>query len=233
MVTKKTDIRNMCKKLENSAMRKTSWVGVVLLFLSISAWAAEVGLVTAVSGAVTLQDEKSAAGALKPFVKVRDGDRLMLQDGSRLQIVFFDGGRQETWQGAGALEIGNTASKVLKGNLQPEIRILPAILVKQLTKTPSPDGSVKTGMIRMRSVPTPEKVELAEKSYADFRKQSDPADRNPEIFIFAAYFELREFDKLEALLKLLGERSPKDPELNALIELYAGAVKKARELLSK
>jgi hypothetical protein len=135
--------------------------------------------------------------------------------------------------GAGALEIGNTASKVLKGNLQPEIRILPAILVKQLTKTPSPDGSVKTGMIRMRSVPTPEKVELAEKSYADFRKQSDPADRNPEIFIFAAYFELREFDKLEALLKLLGERSPKDPELKALIDLYAGAIKNARELLSK
>jgi hypothetical protein len=214
-------------------MRKTSWVGVALVFLSVSAWAVEVGLVTAVSGGVTLQDEKVAASPLKPFVKVRDGDRLSLQEGSRLQIVFFEGGRQETWKGAGALEVGSASSKVLKGNLQPEIKTLPPILVKQLTKTPSPDGSVKTGMIRMRSVPTPEKVELAEKAYADFRKQSDPADRNPEIFIFAAYFELREFDKLEVLLKSLGERSPKDQELNALIELYVGAVKRARELLAK
>jgi hypothetical protein len=201
--------------------------------LSVSAWAADVGLVTAVSGAVVLQDDKGAASGLKPFVKMRDGDRLTLQENSRLQIVFFDGGRQEVWQGAGALEVGSNSSKVLKGNLQPEVKTLPAILVKQLLKTPSPDSGVKAGMIRMRSVPTPEKVELAEKSYADFRKQSDPADRNPEIFIFAAYFELREFDKLEALFKSLGESSPKDPELNALIELYAGAVKKAREVLSK
>jgi hypothetical protein len=214
-------------------MRKTSWIGAALIFFSVSAWAVEAGLLTAVSGTVLLLDDKAAASGLKPFVKVRDGDHLALQENSRLQIVFFDGGRQETWQGAGVLEVGSTSSKVLKGSLQPEVKTLPAILVKQLSKTPSPDSGVKAGMIRMRSVPTPEKVELAEKSYADFRKQSEPADRNPEIFIFAAYFELREFEKLEALLKSLGESSPKDPELNALIELYAGAVKKARELLAK
>jgi hypothetical protein len=154
-----------------------------------------------------------------------------LQESSRLQVVFFDGGRQETWQGVGALEIGSSSSKVVKGGLQPEVKTLPAILVKQLSKTPSPDGSVKAGMIRMRSVPTPEKVEAVEKSYADLRKQSDPADRNPELFILAAYLELREFDKIEALLKAMGansSNSQKTPELSALAELYSQAIKNAK-----
>jgi hypothetical protein len=207
---------------------KTWWVGAALIFLSISVQAVEVGLVTAVSGSVMLQDDKTAASELKSFIKVRDGDQLILQENSRLQVVYFNGGRQETWQGTGTLEIGTTSSKILKGGLPSEVKTLPPILVRQLSKTPSPDGAVKAGMIRMRSVPTPEKVELAESNYADLRKQSDPTDRKPEIFIFSAYLELREFDKLDALLKAYGERSPQDPELHALVEIYARAIKSAK-----
>lgn len=208
-------------------MRKTVWLGTVLMLLSAGAWAVEVALVTAASGNIRLQEEKSAS-ELKSFIKLREGDRLTLQGNARLQIVFFDGGRQETWQGAGALEVGSASSKALKGGLQAEVKTLPAILVKQLSKTPSPDGSVKTGMIRMRSMPATATLESVEGNYADLRKQAEAADRSPELYLLASYFELREFDRLEGALKQLREKSPGDAQLAALSALYARAVGDAK-----
>jgi hypothetical protein len=209
-------------------MRNTGWMGVLLLLVSCSALAVEVGLVTAVSGNVTLQEGKSTANELKPFIKLREGDRLILQAKSRLQVVFFDGGRQETWQGAGTLEIGSVSSKAVKGGVQAEIRTLPAILVKQLSKTPSLDGSMKTGMIRMRSMGAGGTLESIESNYADLRKQVEAGDRSPELYVLAAYLELREFDKLDAVLKRLRESNPGDSQVATLSALYARAVSKAK-----
>ena len=54
-------------------MLKAMWLGAAILaIVSLGATAAEVGLVTAVSGNVKLQEEKTSASELKPFVKVRD-----------------------------------------------------------------------------------------------------------------------------------------------------------------
>ncbi|MBL0207546.1 MAG: hypothetical protein IPP84_06110 [Propionivibrio sp.] len=189
-------------------MHKAYWLGSVLLvLLSMGASATEVGLVTAVAGNVKLQEEKSVASELKPFVKVREGDRLMMESNARLQVVYFEGGRQETWSGRGALEVGSVSSKAIKGTMQPEIKTLPAILVKQLAKTPAQDDHVKTGMIRMRSMPPYDKLETVEKNYDEMRKQAVAGDLNPELYLLASYFELREFDKLEALLRQLNEKA--------------------------
>ena len=207
-------------------MRRT-WCWFALLFMSAAAWGAEVGLVTSLTGRVLLQEEK-AASELKPFVKLRAGDRLTLEGAARLQVVYFDGGRQETWQGAGQLEIGARAGNALKGGLQPEVKVLPAILVRQLSKTPSADGGVKAGMVRMRSMPSGGTLESVEKHYAELRQLADAADRNPELYLLAGYFELREFERAERLLQRMSEQSPNDPELRILNALYARAIGNAR-----
>lgn len=210
-------------------MSKTGVFGALLLALiAVNGWAAEVGLVTAVSGNVKWQEDKSAASELKPFVKVREGDQLLMEGAARLQVVYFESGRQETWQGAGVLEVGNTESKTLKGSQQPAVKTLPAILVKQLSKTPSPDGNVKTGMIRLRSMAPTDKLASVEQDYAEMRKQADANDRNPELYLLASYFELHEFDKLEALLGQLNEKTPTAPELTALNALYYRAISAAK-----
>ena len=210
-------------------MHKAYWLGSVLLvLLSMGASAAEVALVTAASGNVKLQEEKAAASELKPFIKVREGDRLLMEGASRLQVVYFEGGRQETWSGRGALEVGSVSSKAIKGTMQPEIKTLPAILVKQLAKTPAQDGNVKTGMIRMRSMPPYDRLETVEKNYDEMRKQAVAGDLNPELYLLASYFELREFDKLEALLRQLNEKASETQELAALNMLYAHAIRDAK-----
>ena len=208
--------------------RKTWLAGALFAFWSLGVWASEVGLVTALSGNVKLLEEKSAALELRPFVKVRDGDQLALAANARLQLVFFEGGRQETWQGDGRLAVGSQSSKALKGGLQLETRMLPAILVKQLSKTPSPDGNVKAGMVRLRTLPSLETLESVERRYADLRQQAEAGDRSPELYLLASYFELRAFEKLEALIGQIGEKSPQDQEVVALAALYARAIREVK-----
>ena len=208
-------------------MNRSGMLGAVLLALvSMPVLAVEVGLVTAVSGNVKWQEQKSAASELKPFVKVRDGDQLTMDGAARLQLVYFESGRQETWQGSGVLEVGTSSSKTVKGSQQPEVKVLPAILVKQLTKTPASDGNVKTGMIRLRSMAPP--IESVERDYAEMRKQADSTDRNPELFLLASYFERGEYAKLEALLGKMNEEKPGDPDILALNGLYSNAVSAAK-----
>ena len=206
-------------------MLNAKWLGAVLMaFVVVGAAAAEVGLVTAVSGRVKLQEGKTAASELKPFVKVRAGDRLLLDEASKLQVVYFEEGRQETWLGPVSFEIGNASSQTLTGGAQPEIKTLPAILVKQLAKTPSPDANVKAGMIRMRSITQHDNLASIEKSYDEMRKLADAGDRNPELFLLASYFEMSEFDRLEALLRKLDDQAPRDAQLAALNALYLSAI---------
>ena len=208
-------------------MNRSGMLGAVLLALvSMPVLAVEVGLVTAVSGNVKWQEQKSAASELKPLVKVRDGDQLTMDGAARLQLVYFESGRQETWQGSGVLEVGTSSSKTVKGSQQPEVKVLPAILVKQLSKTPASDGNVKTGMIRLRSMAPP--IESVERDYAEMRKQADSTDRNPELFLLASYFERGEYAKLEALLGKMNEEKPGDPDILALNGLYSNAVSVAK-----
>ncbi|MCZ7655297.1 MAG: hypothetical protein M5R42_15040 [Rhodocyclaceae bacterium] len=161
-------------------MRKAWWM-VGLAFLSAGAWGAEVGLVTAVSGNVKLQEDKAAASELKSFVKLRAGDRLTMEGAARLQMVYFEGGRQETRGGGGRPEAGRAGGSATKGGRPPEVKKLPAILVKQLSKTPSPDGNVKAGMVRMRSMPSGGTLESVEKNYADLRKAGRPRRPQPGV----------------------------------------------------
>ncbi len=210
-------------------MHKYLWALVlVALPFSPTVRAAEVGLVTLVDGNVRLQEEKAAGSPLKPFIKLRPGDLLALGAAARLQIVYFDGGRQETWQGAGRLEIGTQASAAVAGGLEPQVKVLPAILVKQLSKTPAADGNVKAGMVRMRSMPGAGTLESLERHYAELKKTAEAGDRNPELYLLSGYFELHEYDRLDALLREMGEKSPEDFEVKTLSSLYKRAMANAR-----
>ena len=79
-------------------------------------------------------------------------------------------------------------------------------------------------MIRMRSIAPNDKLASVEKTYDEMRKLADAGDRNPELYLLASYFELSEFDRLEALLKKLGDQAPGDAQLAVLKALYLSAI---------
>ena len=205
-------------------MRKQFFVMLGLLISITSAYGADVGMVTALSGTVQLHEGLQAGKELQSFIKLRENDKLTLQSGTRLQIVFFEDGLQETWQGAAELQIGHSSSRLLKGNPAKEQKTLPAILVKQLTKTPSPERG-RAGMVRMRSITAPKvDVDALENAYGDMRSALPSQDMAPELFLLSGYFELRAFDKIEQHLEKLKQSGVPAAELARLDSLYAQAI---------
>ncbi|MGB4072668.1 hypothetical protein [Pseudomonas sp.] len=211
-------------------LRQCCRVGLcALVWLPGLALALEVGLVTGLSGAVVLSGPQQAESrALQAFSKLHDGDRLILPEQARLQLVLFHSGEEQVWQGPGELQVRSAGITAQSAALQPQVRQLPKVLVKQLAKTPAPDGQVKAGMVRLRSMPSGGTLESLEKNYAQQRKAALATDRNPELYLLAGYFELREFDLLQQLLTRMEKKSPGDKEVALLRSLYLRAVNNAK-----
>lgn len=202
------------------------WVGLVVLGFN-SAWAAEVALVMSVQGRVTRLVE-AAPVPVEAFVKLKEGDRLGLEKDSRLQVVYFENGRQETWAGPGRLELTPREGK--PGGLRaPEIKQLPLVLARQLARTPTLDGQGRGGVTRLRAVPRQDALITLEDTYQDLKRRSEPGDLGPEMYFLSGLFEIRELDRVERVLGDLQQDGPKTPEAALLISLYRKSVKNARE----
>lgn len=199
----------------------------VLSGMSASHAANDVALVTAVQGKVS-RTSSSGPSELEAFVKLKRGDLLQLEKGSTLRLVYFESGRQESWNGDGKLEIVATESKGI-GLTNPEVKVLPTILVKQIAKTPSLDSQGRAGVMRLRSIPTTKAIAQLEQEYAQMRKISDPGDMNPEIFLLSGLFEMRALDRVEAVLGELQESRKNEMEARVLVSLYRKALKDVKE----
>lgn len=184
----------------------------------------DVAMVTAVQGTATLSFEKEAAKPLVAFSKLRHGEQLGLSQGARVQVVYFENGRQETWSGKGIVEIGGQESV---SALKPEIKMLPPLITKQLLKTPASTAKGRAGMIVMRSIATPEKLKGVEENYANLRKQIEPSEISPELYLLSALFELKEFDRIRSLLADLTKRYPERPDVQDIVSHYGRMVELA------
>jgi hypothetical protein len=184
----------------------------------------DIAMITSVQGGVT----RVAAPAPVPavaFVKLKRGDRLTLS-GARLQIVYFDNGRQELWQGNGKLEIGDAASRAA-GLPEPAVKTLPEIMVKQIARTPALDSQGRAGVVRLRSITTSAAVDKLDANYRRLREDAAPEDLNPDLYLLSGLFELREFERIERVLADLRQKRPGNAEVDQVIGLYQKALKEA------
>lgn len=201
---------------------------VSLVFLGFgSAWAAEVALVMSVQGRV-VRFADAAQVPVEAFVKLKEGDRLSLEKDSRLQVVYFENGRRETWSGPGRLEMAVREGKPSELP-DPEIRFLPLVMARQLARTPTLDSQGRGGVTRLRSVPGQDAVAKLEETYQDLKRRAEGDDLGPEMYLLSGLFELRELDQIERLLDDLQRRQVKTPEAALLTSLYRKAVRNARE----
>jgi hypothetical protein len=185
--------------------------------------AADVAMVTAAQGSVT---RVPGAQAVPAFVKLKRGDRLALA-GARLQLVYFDNGRQETWHGDGKLEIGDNISKPT-GLAAPETRTLPDVMVKQIAKTPALDSQGRAGVVRLRAIGSPMALAKLEDTYKQLRDWAEPGDLNPERFLLSGLFELHQTERIQQVVADLGKTRAGDPDAAQLAALYQKLLKDAR-----
>jgi hypothetical protein len=198
-----------------------------LLLAGVPAWAAEVAMVMSVRGNV-MRLVGPTPVPVESFVKLKDGDRLTLEKDSRLQVLYFDNGRQETWSGPGRLELTTRESKS-SGLAAPEVKSIPMVMAKQLARTPALDSQGRGGVTRLRSVPAQDALARLEDSYQNLRSRAAPDDLGPEAYLLSGLFEMRELDRVERVLGDLHQERPKNPEAGLLIALYRKAIKNVRE----
>lgn len=191
------------------------------------AWAAEVALVMSVQGRVT---RLAAAGPLpvEAFAKLDEGERLDLERDARLQLLYFDSGRHESWSGPGRLEL--TPGEGMPGGMAAaEVKSLPLVVARQLARTPALDRQGRVAATRLRSIASEDAMTRLENTYADLRSRAAPDDLGPEMYLLSGLFEMRELDRVEKMLADLQQDRRKNPETALLVALYRKAVKNARE----
>jgi hypothetical protein len=186
----------------------------------------EVAMVTSLQGKVS-RTSPMGPQPVQVFAKLKHGDQLALEKGSVLQVVYFDNGREETWRGAGKLEIAR-ADSMAKGMAAPQVRMLPAVMVKQIAKTPALDSQGRAGMMRVRGVASAEDIASVEATYQTMRQERKGNDIKPELYFLSAMFELREFDRVESAVSRLQGEQPGNADVALVAQIYTKAVKNAR-----
>lgn len=199
----------------------------VLLIAGPASADSAIALVTAVDGKVS-RIAPAGPEAVQPFSKLKPGELLALEKGARIRIVFFSSKRQESWSGSGKLEITAAEGKG-QGLAAAEVKTLPDVLVKQIARTPSLDNQGRVGMVRLRSLGTPDAVAKLENNYRQLRAETAADDLNPEIFLLAGLLELRQLDQLEKRLTELPALHPDNMEAKVLAALYQKTLNNLRE----
>jgi hypothetical protein len=184
-------------------MIKLMWVMSVTALLGSTGAHADVGMITQLSGDVTIAGSGSAQTAV-PFLKVVTGDKLTLANGARMQLVYFGNGRQEVWKGGGQIEVGGLESK---STLKPEVSQLPPLVVNQLAKTPPVGQQGKAGMVRVRSLGNPDAAAHLDKQYADLKRNATTGDTTPEVYLLSGLIELKDFARAKAVLADLSAKA--------------------------
>lgn len=183
-------------------------------------------IITVAQGDISLVTPQGRL-ALKPFARLTRGDLLALNN-ARLQIVYFKGGRQESWVGAGRIEVVDGESRAF-GLQNPVVKMLPAVVARQIAKTPAEDRQGRIGISRVRAMATPEAVEKLEASYRRMRMETVRGDMNPELFLLSGLFEMRELERVEQVLKDMQQARPGDVEVGFLVSLYKKAIRNVQE----
>lgn len=205
-----------------------NWLMALFLLSSSCVLAEEAALVTALKGDVAIEDGKGGKAPLQVFIKLHAGDVLQLGDAARLQVTYFKSARQETWVGSGSLEVGTSESKAVMGRLQPQTQQLTMKFAQQLSKTPATDSKGKVTTVRTRALAPFENIDHVRQTYQDMRAKAPANDRNPELYLLSAYFELKEYDQVRDILTRLDRDSPNDMEIKVLKSLYARAINNAK-----
>lgn len=168
---------------------------------------ADVGMITQMSGEISIATD-SGSRAVVPFIKVNTGNKLTLANGARLQLVYFSSGRQEVWNGGGLIEVGSVNST---SPLKPTVTQLPPLVALQFAKMPVAGQQGKAGMIRMRSMKTPETTAQLDKQYSDLRRRAAADDTTPEIYLLSGLIEIKEFNRAKGVLAELSGKTGYQP----------------------
>lgn len=208
----------------------TKLVGGMLWGLALAAGAGaqspDAGLVSMLQGEVTYQPEGAQAAKAMAFMKVRQGDRFTVPGGAQIRLVYFQGGRQETWRGPAAFRAGVQQSDAANG--QPaQVSMLPTASIQKLSQVPElihiarlgrSGGVVVRGGGRPPRLTTAQQGEIsnARELYKKLRAQLPADDIIPELYLYSVLQDFLLYDEMKPVVEEMAKRQPTNSDVQAL-----------------
>ena len=204
-------------------------LGLATILAAASAFAADdVGLVNQMSGDVSYTSGSSTAKA-KAFMKVRQGDKFSVPAGAQLRIVYFQGGRQESYGGPASLTAGAQASTQQSG-AQPQVTTLPAGVPQKIAQTPELVQIARLGrsggvqvrgtqqQVQRLSPQAQAEVRQARQTYDQLRKSSAANDIVPEQYLYAVLQDHLLYADMKTVVAEMQKRQPSNPDVAVMAE---------------
>jgi len=193
---------------------------------SIAFAQADVGLVNQLNGDVSYTGGGASAKA-QPFMKVRQGDKFTVPAGAQIRIVYFQGGRQETWKGPAAFRAGSQQSDAQSG--QPaEVTTLPSTVPQRIAQVPELLQIAKLGRSGGVQVRNPDKrapsltseqqaeITAAKSTYAKMRAGAQADDITPELYLYSVLQDYLLYADMKPVVAEMVKRQPDSAEVKEL-----------------
>ena len=203
-------------------------VGTVLVASAAVAQAqsVDVGIVNMLSGDVAYASDGAAGAKAQAFMKVRQGDRFTVPPGAQVRVVYFNGGRQETWKGPAAFKAGAQSGEASSGK-PTDITTLPSTVPQRIAQVPELIQIAKLGRsggVAVRGSGRPPRltaeqqteVKNAREIYGKLRSQSTPDDITPELYLYSVLQDFLLYDDMKPVVDEMAKRQPANAEVKEL-----------------
>ena len=197
------------------------WLAAALFAAHAGAFAqADIGIVNLVKGNVTLSPQSGVPVAVKPFIKVREGDRFDLPAGSEVRLVYFEGARQERWSGPSSFRAARLRGSALSG-APAEVSALPASVPQRIAHVPELMQNARLGGIQVRSAQAVRRVQdnavtEAHATYEQLRKELPADDITPELYLFSALNEYQLYEDMAPVVDEMLRKQPQSDDVKSL-----------------
>jgi hypothetical protein len=202
-------------------------VAFAALLAVAGASANDVGLINYLAGEASYTSGGSTAKA-KPYIKLREGDRVSVAAGTQMRVVYFRGGRQETYMGPGSFTAGTQQGTVQSG-AQPQVSTLPSGVSQKIAQTPELIQIAKLGRsggVAVRGAAnssrlTPQQqaeVRQARQTYEQLRQGATGDDITPELFLYSVLQDHLLYNDMKAVVSEMQRRQPANPDVAVMAE---------------
>ena len=203
-------------------------LGAAALAFGAAAFAAsDVGLVNYLSGDVAYSSVSGAAKA-QAYMKVREGDKFTLPAGAMVRVIYFDGGRQESFSGPASFTAGLQQSAVQSG-AQPKVVVLPSGVPQKISQTPELMQIAKLGRsggVAVRgagreprlSPQQQAEVRQARDTYTKLRADTPADDITPELYLYSVLQDHLLYADMKGVVAEMSKRQPGNPDVAILAD---------------
>ena len=202
----------------NAIVSGLLWLALALAGGLASA-ADDVGLINQISGEVTYRSAGAVAARAGAFMKLREGDSLRVAAGARVRVVYFDGGRQELWEGPAEFSTGRRQGS---GTGRSTVTQLPGGVPQALAQTPELMQIVKLGRpgaVTVRGLKprlTAEQnaaVQQARDTYKAMQSTGTDDDITPELYLLNVLRQYALHDEIKQVAKRMQAKQPAQQEV--------------------